>query len=188
MTDGRHLSGLRSLRNRVQHLSVDEEATQVKSVLAKGTSFFLNFFRANLGEELSENEEAIDEIHGHLREFEEFVEAHMNAIADELTEARALFDCPRCFQQTLVVGTGETHCPFCAYRCSPDELARRLGEGPIDDSCLNCGANTLAFVLYHNEFGADYCTTCGTKQAMCMRCRRRYLGDEYLCPHCGYDP
>lgn len=186
--DLRQLDELRKLRNRAQHFAIDVDVGQVRSLLARGISFFLDFLRANLPQEMSGRDELLEEVHEHLRRFEEFVDTRLDAVRLELSEAAALFECPRCWQQTMVIGRGDPYCPFCAFTASAGELTKYIGEGPVDDECMNCGQRTLAFVLYHNEFGVDYCTNCGTKQTMCLRCRHRYVGEADVCPRCGYSP
>jgi len=184
----RHLDQLRKLRNRAQHFTINVDVSQVKSLLASGTSFFLSFLRSYLPEEMAGRDDVLAEVHEHLREFEEFVRTHLSAVSMKLAEAAAVFECPRCWQQTMVIGKGDPYCPFCGFTSSARELAEHIGEGWIDDECLNCGQRTLAFVLYHNEFGVDYCTNCGTKQTMCLRCRHRYIGEQDVCPECAYSP
>jgi hypothetical protein len=179
------LEELRKLRHRVQHFAIDVDLEQVKSLLAKGINFCVDFCRSNLASDIGSGEEAaIQEILQHLREFEEFAEERLNAISGDLEKAADVWDCPRCWERTLVIGQGQPHCPFCGFETTATELAQTSGEGPLEGECLACGEETLCFVLFTNEEGADCCTSCGTRQGLCQVCHRRFFGTGYICPEC----
>lgn len=182
----RHLDQLWKLRNRVQHFAVDVELEQVKSLLANGTNFFIGFLRSNLADEMGTREKKVEAIHEQLREFEEFVQARLASVKDDLVGVPDVVECPRCWQETVAIGRGDPSCAFCGFTASPREMRDMVGEGPVDEACLNCEQRTLSFVLYHNEFGVDYCMSCGTRQTMCLNCRHRSIGENSVCPSCGY--
>jgi len=126
----------------------------------------------------------LERIHKHLRDFTEFVESRMTEIKPELEGAPDLIECHVCWQNTLIIGDGDPHCPFCGFTATPEQLANTLGEGPLDEECLNCGAETMCFILYNNDFGVGYCTTCGTSHSTCQDCGTRFIGKSESCPDC----
>jgi len=182
----RHLDQLRRLRNQVQHFTVDLELGQVKSLLVHGANFFLDFLGSNLADEMAGREELLETIHEQLREVEDFVKARLATVEGDLADAADVIECPVCWQDTLVIGRGDPHCPFCGFSRSAKDMSEYIGEGAIDDKCLSCGERTLSFVLYHNELGVDWCMTCGTRQTMCPECGRVSVGEHEVCPECGY--
>ena len=179
-----YLNELKDIRNRIQHFAIEIEIAQVKALVAKGINFFLEFSQANMHEQVSAMGRPMERIHRHLRGFEEFVESRMDEIRPQLEDAPDLIECRVCWQDTLKIGDGDPHCPFCGFQTTAEELAEELGEGSLDEECLECGAETMCFVLRNNDFGVDYCTTCGTTQAVCVNCRRRYIGDSEYCIDC----
>jgi len=179
-----YLEQLRDIRNRIQHFAIDIDITQVRALVAKGISFFLGFSEANMDEHISAIGRPLERIHRHLRDFEEFVESRMTEIKAQLQGAQDLIECRVCWQRTLIVGNGDPHCPFCGFTATAQQLANTLGEGPLDEECLACGAETMCFILYNNDFGVGYCTTCGTSDSVCQNCRRRFIGKSEYCPDC----
>lgn len=178
------LKELRKLRHRIQHFGIDVEVEQVRSLMAKGTNFFVDAVRAYMTPHIStEQEESLEAIHEHLGHFREFVRERLATIEPEL-EGHALGACPRCWQWTVIIGEGKTECAFCGYETDPFELAESMGEGSMDGECLICGEETLAFVLYNNDDGACHCTTCGNVQRVCLSCRKHFIGDGDFCPDC----
>ncbi len=183
-TTMRYLDELRDIRNRIQHFAIDIELTQVKSLMVKGINFSLEFGRQYLSDEMLSMERQTRQIYKHLRKFEEFVSDRMKLIKPQLDTAVDLIDCPLCQQVTLIIGDGQPRCPFCEFTIEAAELAEIWGEGTIGGNCINCGAETLSFVLYNNEDGAAYCLSCGTTQRICIGCGVRFLGDGDYCTKC----
>jgi len=179
-----YLDELRDIRNRIQHFAIDIGLNQVRSLVAKGINFFLEFSQTNMSEQISEMGRPMNLIHRHLRDFKEFAESRIAEIKPQLANAQDLIECSVCWQDTLIIGDGDPHCPFCGFRTNAEELAETLGEGPLDEECLSCGADTMCFVLYNNDFGVGYCTTCGTKHSVCQSCGRRFIGECEYCPEC----
>ena len=186
-SDLSYLNELRDIRNRIQHFAIEIEIAQVKALAAKGINFFLEFSQANMHEQVSGMGRPIERIHRYLRGFEEFVASRINEIKPQLEDAPNLIECRVCWQNTLEIGDGDPHCLFCGLQRTAEELAEELGEGSLDGQCLECGAETMCFILYNNEFGVDYCTTCGTTQRVCPNCYGRYIGDSEYCPDCQTD-
>ncbi len=186
-SDLSYLNELRDIRNRVQHFAIEIEIAQVKALVAKGINFFLEFSQANLNEQVLAMDKPMRQIHKHLRDYEEFIESRMAEIAPQLENAPDLIECPICWQVTFKIGEGDPFCPFCGFQTTAEELAEGLGEGSLDEECLECGAETMCFILYNNDFGVDYCTTCGTTQGACLNCRSRYIGVSKYCPDCQAD-
>lgn len=182
----RRMGRLRRLRNQVQHFAIDVELEEVKSLLVHGANFFIDFLRTNLPDDMVAAENVLEAIHEQLREFEQFVQARLLAIKEELGGAPDVVECPRCWQETTIIGKGDPYCPFCGYTTSPQELVHHVGEGSLDEECLQCGERTLTFVLYSNEFGIDHCMSCGTRQTTCLGCRHRSIGVHDVCPECGW--
>ncbi|MDO8612405.1 MAG: hypothetical protein Q7R32_06230 [Dehalococcoidia bacterium] len=186
--DLQHLDQLRKLRNRVQHFEIHVELEQIKSLLDRGINFFVGFMQENLPDRLAAHDPRFERIYGHLRELESFVETRLESIDHELKRAPDLVECGWCWQETLILGSGDPRCAFCGFTMPASEYVEYLGEGSTGGECLVCGEQTLSFVLVHNEFGYDHCVSCGTRQSMCLRCRHRSVGVNDVCPECGYNP
>ena len=179
------LEELRKLRHRVQHFGIDVDLELIKSLLARGINFCVDFCRSNLSSEIGDEQEAaIKQIVEHLSDFQEFVVERLRLISPYLEKAEDVWECPQCWEQTLVIGDGKPHCLFCGYEIEATELAEISGEGPVEDGCLQCGEDTLCFILFNNEEGANCCTTCGARQGRCQVCGQRFFGTGYVCPEC----
>lgn len=178
----KHLKDLRELRHRVQHFAINVDMNQIGSLLAKGISFFVDFCQENLPDQVDETE--MSYIYKHLYHFQEFTRDRLKIIQEELRRAPFLWDCPRCWQETLVIGENHPHCPFCGFQAEAGELAEQLGEGPMKGPCLKCGAEVLAFILFNNEDGACLCTSCGNMQRVCLSCYKHFIGEGDICPNC----
>ncbi len=183
--DMRHLQYLRKLRNRAQHFAIVVPREEVVSVLARGCNFIMEFCQSELalglpataelrrwrhlqeqrepqpGQKAADAaEDVLVRIMQHLVEFEAFVRHRLDTIAAQLEDANDLVECPRCWQQTLKIGSERPCCPFCGYETDPHTLAQEMGEFALEDACPECGEETLCFILYNNEVGVDYCTSC----------------------------
>lgn len=180
-----HLDHLRRLRNRIQHFAVSMDVLQVKSLVAKGIDFTIEFCRSELKDEFEARKEEVQEIAVQLRDFQEFAEERLATIATELREAYEPIECPTCWQRTLVIGDGQPHCLFCHYDVSAEELAGDISEGHVE-TCSTCYEETLAFILANNEEGFWLCTSCGAtydELKPCIRCGRLIAAGGF-CAQC----
>ena len=179
-----HLRELRGIRNRIQHFAIDIEIAQVISLVVRGLNFSLEFSRTNLPSQIVTMERQLSQIYRRIRKFEEFVSSRLEEIRPQLEAANDLIECRVCWQETLMIGDGDPHRPFCGFTRSAQELSEILWEGSWEGECIECGAETLCFVLYNNEDGAVYCTSCGTTQRVCLSCYKRFIGEGDYCPEC----
>lgn len=167
-----YLDRLRKLRNQLQHFAIDVDLDSVKSVVARGLDFVLDFRARHLAD-ASVDQRVLDEIYEHLQEFKEFVNHRMTAIEPQLKAAPDLLDCPRCFQRTMIVGDASPRCAFCGLEVAPDVLASQISEGGEPEECPNCGAGSCVMVVYDNDTAGWVCTSCAVR------------GDYSRCPRCG---
>ena len=136
-----HLHELRKLRNKIQHLDISLATESVRSLVAMGADFFLEFGRKNLGDEFNNRgEEVIPLITAQLVSLQEFVDQRLKTIETELAAAYLTLECPVCWQDTMVVGDGNPKCPFCGTELDAEELA-----------------------MLHAEYGSEQCPDCDTE-------------------------
>jgi hypothetical protein len=185
LVDDSATKNLRNIRNQIEHFRVDIEAPQVKSLLATGISFFLDFCRRELPDVLAQIDSGeMDRLIAFLREFEDFVRERLLAIQPELAAATSVWTCPRCRQEALILGDADPHCAFCTSTMSPEFVKTNLGEGPADGICLSCGSDNLCIVLFNNEDGVCVCTSCGSTQRVCLACGNHFFGEGDWCSTC----
>lgn len=186
-TDLKHLRQLRKLRNRVLHFSVDVTSQQMKSLLAKGCDFALDFCKNHLTDEVDFNSSQITEVTENLRDFHEFVKERLGKTASSLEGAALVWDCPRCWQETLRIGNGHPTCVFCSYQMDAGELALKTTELGVE-ACPHCGEEACTLIILNNDEAAWYCLACGetdrdAKYNNCPRCQRLTVNDG-MCDEC----
>ncbi|MBI3951048.1 MAG: hypothetical protein HY314_11410 [Acidobacteria bacterium] len=169
--DKKRLEELRRYRNRVQHFAIDIEREALLSVMACGYNFCLNFVRTQLNDLLDEKgQQLIHEVSIKLREFAEFVETRLAGFKGEIEGAyNYLIDCPRCWQETLVLGDGDPQCLFCGFTASPDEVAKEVNYEAGPEPCPECGGSCVrlgdqtVWVCFQcgNQGDYEFCGTCG---------------------------
>lgn len=132
------LCSIRNRRNKIQHFEFDLEIGEVKSVMAKGLNFVMDFSES----EMSPNDvhtRELEYIGGQLTEFKEFVEDRLCHIRPSLEKARLLIDCWRCLQATLEIDpyslSGDCH--FCNYR--EYDIRYYLPSDISQQDCPKCG-------------------------------------------------
>ena len=100
----RHLRLLRHLRNRTLHFDLTLQEQHAKALVAKGSNTALDFYHQNL-EALEQIDSAVlDSLHENLREFDRFVQIRLAAICDDVAAGQDVRECPRCWQDALVIG------------------------------------------------------------------------------------
>lgn len=183
----KHLRQLRRLRNRVLHFSVDVGEDQMKSLLAKGCDFATEFYISHIAKEVDLHSDPFSAVAEKLREFREFVTARLESIKPKLENAALLWSCPRCWQDSLVIGDAGPRCPFCGYETEAALLAHEASEGSVR-GCPHCDAETCALVISNNDEASWVCFSCGELEAderyyECFCCGRLTLNDG-MCDSC----
>lgn len=191
-----HIDSIRKLRNRLTHYTATLDSAQTKSLVAKGMTFSVEFCEQQKMV-TPDTEGKLGEIHLNLTKLQEFVNDRLKSIsgthANEWKYA-LIWECPECWQQTLVIDGGEVDCKFCMQRANPNELAETSAEGQIGD-CPECGEeSTFAFVIYNNDHGEWVCFSCGVRGENydnCFRCDQltstHEVGDVVFCENCSLD-
>ena len=185
----RHLRSLIKLRNRTVHFDLILDEQKAKSLIARGCNIALDFYDTVLKPWEEIDDSVVLELHENLREFEEFVGLRLKAVRKELEEREDILECPRCWQETLIIGAGDPYCPFCQYVTTAEDLAAEINEGGPDlDVCPNCGQATCCLIIYNNDESGWYCTSCGVASQSyerCVRCDALVAGDSELCSQCA---
>jgi len=181
------LNELRKIRNKVQHFEVTVDAQQANSLLAVGTSFVIDFTNGHLPELLAPRGELLDQIHEHLREFKHFVSERLREIQGELGAAATLIECPRCWQETLIVGDDENPtCPFCGGEFDAEEMAE-FSETSAE-RCPTCERHTAAVRIAGGNDGdmTWFCYGCGEsgEYRRCFRCEDLMWEEDGPCSAC----
>ena len=184
-----HLKELRKLRNRLVHFTAILNREQANSLLAKSMVFCIDFCEQQ-GMHTEATEIQIGEIHRNLTALQEFVDERLEIISSQWRYA-TMWECPECWQETLVVDAGEASCKFCRHKSDPQELAAANSEGGVED-CPECGEElTFAFILYNNDSGGWICFACGQMGEQydhCTLCGRMEQfpndGDGRICESC----
>lgn len=164
---------LRRLRNKIQHFDMSIDSNQALSLLAKGHNFVIDFAKNHMAKDYKRFEQQFDAIRGHLNRFEGFVAHRLETIKDALEAAKRKVDCPRCYQETLILDDDALKCAFCDYQSDYEELAREIGESDEVLMCPECGEIACTFVVFNNEDAGWKCIACGER------------GDYQVCGRCG---
>ena len=184
------INSLRKLRNRLTHFTARLDSAQTKSLVAKSMSFSVEFCEQQ-NMVTPDVESKLSEILVNLTKLQEFVDDRMKAISSYPGwEDAMIWECPECWQETLVVDGGDADCKFCNHKADPQELADSHSEGSVED-CPECGAElTFTFVFYGDD-GEWVCFSCGESGKnydQCMKCgRMKYFSDTYdgtVCKSC----
>ena len=184
-----HLKNLRKFRNKLTHFTAGLDPTQTKSLVAKSMALCIEFCEEQ-GMITQESESKLGEIHKNLTELQEFVDERTDTISEEWKDA-LVWECPECWQETLVIDGGEVHCKFCRQTADPRELAASNSEGEVED-CPECGeSQTFANVLDANNIIGWTCFSCGQggqNYAHCSTCdQMEYFSENdslKICQNC----
>lgn len=186
----RHLNELRRIRNQVQHFAFKIDIGLVRSLVAKGHNFVLDFVRDNLADEARTNHEKINAIRRELQELESFIDERLAALQPRLTAAGRLRECPNCWQETLVVDNGEPICLFCERDLDWKTLAERMSETGEVAVCPKCGECGCTLVAFNIDDAGWYCVACETRgdYCRCSKCEDSLVNDDAgLCSNCWDD-
>lgn len=155
-----HLDSLRNLRNRLQHFHCDLGQSETMSRLACGISFSIHFIVTELCDLNTDHQDTITQLHEVLGGCSTYVSHRMSDIADELASAKTSVLCPRCDQETLMLGVGNPRCAFCGYTDGPSEALEATGGTDCMGVCPECGG---AMAIYDTSGGGEWlvCFWCG---------------------------
>lgn len=158
------LDQLKKIRNKIQHFSINIDSALAKQIVANGINIFIEFYRFAFDDH---DEEYIQRIISEVISFQEFVDVRKGEIASLLsTSTRPYHEsfriCSICENDSIVIDENDDSfkCLFCENSFDPKDIAMNISEGPIDELCPNCGRDSIAFILYNNEAGADICVYC----------------------------
>ncbi|MDO8612584.1 MAG: hypothetical protein Q7R32_07145 [Dehalococcoidia bacterium] len=208
------LRSLREQRNRLEHFAFIGSEEVVRALVYEVSSFALDFAHEHFEEELGAEElQLLDEVKKVMFDNEEFVEARMNALAEQLdrtvSQGLPIITCPACLQEALAFEPTETKCLFCRsewdssiasafedwdssfLRVDPKEKMDVYRVCPeCEDECfINIGA------YEDNSYGrspAWLCFSCGFHAREeeideCMKCGQPFLEKEDMgtvCKRC----
>ena len=166
------IKNLRKLRNQLTHFTATLDSVQAKSLVAKAMAFCIEFCEQQ-GMITPDTEAKLGLIHRNLATLTEFVNERSEANWEEEWEDRLIWDCPACWQLTLVIDDGATDCKYCKRKFEPREVAEiNAIVQPVDD-CLECGAeSTVAFAktILDRNFPDWICFSCGVIYGHCFEC------------------
>lgn len=170
-----YVDNLRKLRNQLTHFTATLDSAQAKSLVAKTMNFCLEFCEQQ-DMITPDMEDLLGPIHRNLARLTEFVEERSEANWEEEwedRENRLIWDCPECWQSTLVIDNGDVDCKFCKRKFEPRKVAEiNAIVQPVDD-CLECGAeSTVAFAktIMDRNFPDWICFSCGVIYGHCFEC------------------
>lgn len=170
-TANAHVKNLRVLRNKLTHFTITLDAEQTKSLVLKGINFAVAFCEQE-DMTILDSKGKVGETNINLSEIEEYVQQRMKSISTEW-EGRLNWECPDCWQETLVFNGAFAECKYCLHLIPAEYLASNHSEGPGQE-CPECGEErTFAFLLHNNDEGEWLCFACGTTGSNyhhCMRC------------------
>lgn len=186
--DKKHLTKLQKVRNRVRHFVIDMEVMEVRAKLACALHFAVKFLESELALSLDDaHVELQEQILRHLAEFDEFVKQRLKEIRTEFGEDVELRECPNCLVPAVHFLGGEPRCEYCRRVINAEDWASEIGEQLIGN-CPECDNETLVFILYNNEQGGYFCTSCGfetqNEVSQCCQCGANFIGDDVMCDSC----
>lgn len=159
--EDQYLKKIRNIRNRITHLSIEINLEELKSIVARGLSIYIE-----LNKHVAE-QEAADEfgyyLNTQLMDFEKFVNVRLSTLESSLESSERptprFLSCPDCMQNTLIIDGEDVRCRFCGMETDLKGLADSTEghSGP----CPICEGGELGFILYNNEEGELICVKCG---------------------------
>jgi hypothetical protein len=198
-----YVVNLREQRNPLEHFRIRQTREAVFSAASAALGFALDFVARHLDEDSmsAEMQGELEEVREALPALEEFVAHRLREVEGRLEEGNKALTCPRCFQDTAIVGDGIS-CLFCGFTIGVDDVERAAedwigsvlgiseyravkegGELPLY-SCPNCEQRALVDRGPSGDLHEDDRWTC-------FACGARWEGhgiDE--CARCGepFDP
>ena len=176
----KHLVDLRKLRNQITHYSTELDSERAKSLVAKCLSFCITFCQQ---ENMEVSQSQLGNLHQALHGYQEFVDERMKAIAPDLADLQ-VWECPRCWQKTVVGIEDDIRCKFCSVRPDPKDLAEYNTLGS-QDHCSNCSEywlfETVAKIRTCSGVAVFMCTYCGLNGPAldeCFKCGESFLFSE----------
>lgn len=184
----KHLTAVRTLRNKVRHFIIDVSVIEVKAKLADTLNFAIHFLEDELEPTLNGRQLAVkSDILGHLTVFQEFVNQRISEFKNRLSPLIQFQECPNCFVEALHFWDGEPKCEYCMESIDAEDWASVLSEAGVFE-CPECLQETLALVLLNNEEAEWTCTKCGLRRddtlSNCSRCGSTYFGENVMCENC----
>jgi rubrerythrin len=198
-----HIVNLRDQRNPLEHFRVRQTREAVSSAASAALGFALDFIARHLDEDSmsAELQGELEEIREALPALEEFVAHRLREVEGRIEEGATVLTCPRCFQDTAIVGDGIT-CLFCGFTIGIDEVERAAEDwiGSV------LGINEYRAVKEGGELPLYWCPNCeqrglvdrgpsgdlhGDDRWICFACGARW-SDQAMdqCARCGepFDP
>jgi len=156
-------------------------------LIAFGYNFALNFIREDLRNVDEANvKELVSQVAQKLYGFNEFIAARMAQVSGELKDAYRIIECPRCWQEAMVLGDGNSRCLFCGAEPAPAELAHELRTVGEPDMCPECGGVCVPLIVGPYDATTWQCLSCGESgnYERCSKCNQLISGDPYPGDHC----
>jgi len=177
------VKALRQNRNRVRHFAIDVSSEAATSNLAKGFAFALGFWCDHLEKDNEGGTEQLTGLTSLMSEWEEFVQARLRQLKDELVDSSGLglFSCPICQQLAMQANKYGAKCLFCfvdidgagaasswvdthnpPWSLDDDAMNPSVVQCPwcSDTACVDVGNGFHCFSC--NESGeCDECSCCG---------------------------
>jgi hypothetical protein len=185
------------------------QTEQVTAILVATWSFLWDFIHGHLAEELTEQEEILDEIREQMAKHEGFVKTRQNEIAKSgRGDGACLLKCPRCLQDFLMLSGDDPCCLFCRYERPAAEAAdewaivfvgyphtdpKERMLSPVLEECPECGDETMIRFEDGSMWPPDpawACFSCGESgppTCKCISCGEIFRfedPDEFRCPRC----
>jgi hypothetical protein len=133
------LDRLRTLRNRLQHFHNVMDEAEAVSRLAHAFGFVVDFIASELPDVQKSHPQSLDVVHEKLTSFSAYVSERLAEVRLQIEAAKTTVTCPKCEQETLILGSGNPRCPFCGYTDEPWEaMTAAVGDGVVSD-CPSCG-------------------------------------------------
>jgi len=189
-TTQRKLERLRKHRNKIQHYALNVDRAIVLPIIAFGYNFALNFIRDELQEvDTADVNELMLEAAQRLAGFDEFIETRMVQVNQKLKEANGIIECPKCWQEAMVLGEDNPHCLFCGAESAPKDLAWELSVEGEPEICPECGGVCVQLIAGACDATTWQCLSCGVSgdYERCSRCDQLINGEPLpgdLCRNC----
>jgi hypothetical protein len=123
--DRSHIANLRDRRNPLEHFRISQSREAVSSAASAALGFALDFVSRHLEEAAmsSELQGELEEIREALPALDEFVGHRLREVEGRITKDDGVLTCPRCFQDTAIVGDGIS-CLFCGFTIGVEDVER----------------------------------------------------------------
>lgn len=191
------INGLRNIRNKMEHLTIDINIMEVENIIRKCISSVISLVCKIEITQLSDNEKIlIEKIKDLLCKMEVYYDDVVKLCDREIDSLRAeyvedgnLMYCPRCLEKFLLrINNGKFNkCIFCGYEPTVNELVKCYVNDVIGVSEYEIMKNNDEWPVYEcPNCDAEALVVCDDGNIRCLSCNKLWKATDFSsCDECG---